>query len=104
MTKKSNRFPRETRECAVRMGQEHRGEYASEWATIESIAPKIGCVLQTLHEWVRKQEVDTGLRDGITIVLLLSRPDNLLFRYRSLERRRLGFDPQVQGRLRHQVG
>ena len=48
------------------MVQDHRGEYPSLWAAIESIASKIGCVPQTLHEWVRKQEVDTGLRDGVT--------------------------------------
>ena len=48
------------------MVQEHRGDYPSLWAAIESIAPKIGCVPQTLNEWVRKHEVDTGLRDGIT--------------------------------------
>jgi transposase-like protein len=36
------------------------------WATIESIAPKIGCVPQTLHEGVRKHEVDAGLRDGVS--------------------------------------
>jgi transposase-like protein len=36
------------------------------WATIESIAPKIGCVPQTLHDWVRKHEIDTGMRDGVT--------------------------------------
>lgn len=66
MSKKSNRFSPEVRERAVRMVQEHRGEYASLWAAIESIAPKIGCVPQTLHEWVRKQEVDTGLREGVT--------------------------------------
>ena len=66
MNKKSNKFSPEVRERAVRMVQEHRGEYPSLWAAIESIAPKIGCVPQTLHEWVRKQEVDSGLRDGIT--------------------------------------
>jgi len=66
MSKKSNRFSPEIRERAVRMVQEHRGEYASLWAAIESIAPKIGCVPQTLHEWVRKQEIDTGVRDGVT--------------------------------------
>ncbi len=65
MSKKSNRFSPEVRERAVRMVQEHRGEYPSLWAAIESIAPKIGCVLQTLNEWVRKQEVDTGQRDGV---------------------------------------
>ena len=48
------------------MVQEHRGEYPSLWAAIESIAPKIGCVPQTLHEWVRKHEVDTGMREGVT--------------------------------------
>jgi hypothetical protein len=58
----------EVRERAVRMVQEHRGEHQSVWAAIESIAPKIGCVPQTLNEWVRKQEIDTGLRDGVTSV------------------------------------
>ena len=66
MNKKSNRFSPEVREPAVRMVQDHRGEYPSLWAAIESIAPKIGCAPQTLHEWVRKLEIDTGLRDGIT--------------------------------------
>jgi transposase len=66
MSKKSNRFSPEVHERAVRMVQDHRGEYPSLWAAIESIAPKIGCVPQTLHEWVRKQEVDAGLRDGVT--------------------------------------
>ncbi|PLC47862.1 IS3 family transposase [Pollutimonas subterranea] len=64
--KKQNKFSPEVRERAVRMVQEHRGEYPSLWATIESIAPKIGCVPQTLNEWVRKHEVDTGTRDGVT--------------------------------------
>ena len=63
---KISRFSPEVRERAVRMVQEHRGEYPSLWVVIESIAPKIGCVPQTLHEWVRRQEVDSGLRDGVT--------------------------------------
>lgn len=65
MSKKSNRFSPEVRERAVRMVQEHRGEYPSLWAAIESIAPKIGCVPQTLHEWVRKQEIDNALAETI---------------------------------------
>lgn len=64
--KKSNKFSPEVRERAVRMVLEHRGEYASLWAAIESIAPKIGCVPQTLNDWVRKHEVETGQRDGVT--------------------------------------
>ena len=47
------------------MVPDHRGEYASLSAAIELIAPKIGCVPQTLHEWVHKLEVDTALRDGV---------------------------------------
>lgn len=45
---------------------EHRGEYPSLWAAIESIAPKIGCVPQTLNEWVRKHQVNAGERAGTT--------------------------------------
>jgi transposase len=58
--KKSNKFSPEVRERAVRMVQEHRGEYPSLWAAIESIAPKIGCVPQTLLDWVKRHEVDAG--------------------------------------------
>ena len=63
---KSNKFSPEVRERAVRMVQEHRGEYPSLWAAVESIAPKIGCVPQTLLGWVLRQEVDTGVRGGVT--------------------------------------
>jgi len=63
---KTNKFSPEVRERAVRMVQEHRNEYPSQWAAIESIAPKIGCVPQTLNDWVRRHEIDTGLRDGVT--------------------------------------
>ena len=64
--KKSPKFSPEVRERAVRMVLEHRGEYPSLWATIESIAPKIGCVPQTLLEWVKQSEVDAGTRAGTT--------------------------------------
>jgi transposase-like protein len=63
---KSNKFSPEARERAVRMVQEHRGEYPSLWAAVESIAPKIGCVSQTLLEWVKRVEVDAGVREGVT--------------------------------------
>ena len=64
--KPTPKYSPEVRERAVRMVQEHRGEYPSRWAAIESIAPKIGCAPQTLHDGVRKHEIDTGLRDGVT--------------------------------------
>jgi transposase-like protein len=63
---KSNKFSPEVRERAVRLVQEHRGEYPSLWAAVESIAPKIGCVPQTLLEWVKRAEVDAGERPGTT--------------------------------------
>jgi transposase-like protein len=64
--RKSTKFSPEVRERAVRMVQEHRGEYPSLWAAIESISAKFGCVPQTLHEWVKKSEIDSGAREGVT--------------------------------------
>jgi transposase-like protein len=64
--KKSSKFSPEVRERAVRMVQEHRGEYPSLWAAIESIAPKIGCVPQTLLDWVKQAEIDAGARPGVS--------------------------------------
>lgn len=29
-------------------------------------APKIGCVPQTLNDWVKQQEIDTGVREGLS--------------------------------------
>jgi transposase-like protein len=63
---KSNKFSPEVRERAVRLVQEHRGEYPSLWAAVESIAPKIGCVPHTLLEWVKRAEIDAGARPGTT--------------------------------------
>jgi transposase len=62
----SREFSPEVRERAVRMVQEHRGEYPSLWAAVESIAVKIGCASQTLLTWVQRHEVDTGVREGVT--------------------------------------
>ena len=64
--KKSNKFSPEVRERAVRLVLDNEHEHASRWATIESIAGKIGCVPQTLLDWVKREEVDGGQRDGLT--------------------------------------
>ena len=58
--RKSTKFSPEVRERAARMVQEHRSEYPSMWAAIESISAKIGCVPQTLNEWVKKSEIVSG--------------------------------------------
>ena len=60
------RYSPEVRERAVRMVSEHQGEYASQWATIGSIAAKIGCTPETLRKWVRQAERDLGKRSGLT--------------------------------------
>jgi transposase len=61
---RQTRYSPEVRARAVRMVFEHRGEHASEWAAIGSIASKIGCTAETLRGWVRQSERDQGLRAG----------------------------------------
>jgi transposase len=59
-------YPAEVRERAVRLVFEHEAEHSSQWATIESIAGKIGCKAETLRKWVRQAERDAGKRAGLT--------------------------------------
>ena len=67
MTKQtSNKFSPEVRGRAVRMVLDHETEYPSRWAAMMSIAAKIGCTPQTLNEWVKKAEVDSGRKPGVT--------------------------------------
>ena len=59
-------FSPEVRERAVRLVQEHRAEYDSQWAAIRSIAEKMGCSAEALRNWVRRAERDAGLHPGVT--------------------------------------
>lgn len=60
------RYPAEVRERAVRMVMEQEGAHGSQWATIGSIAEKIGCTAETLRKWVRRTEIERGRRAGLT--------------------------------------
>ena len=78
MKKEVKKYSPEVRERAVRMVLEHGGEYASRWAAVNSIAAKIGCNAVTLHEWVKRREIDQGTRAGV--------PTDLAEKMKALER------------------
>ena len=61
-----SKYSPEVRERAVRMVRDQTGEHASQWATIEAVAPKLGCTSETLRRWVRQAERYGGRRPGVT--------------------------------------
>ena len=63
---RANRYSPEVRERAVRMVHEQESAHSSRWATVVSIAEKIGCTPETLRKWVQRAEIDAGRRPGRT--------------------------------------
>jgi transposase-like protein len=74
----SNKFSPEVRSRAVRLVLDHEHEHPSRWTAIMSIASKIGCTPQTLLDWVKKTEIDSGKRAGV--------PTDMAEKLKALER------------------
>ena len=59
-------FSPEVRERAIRLVQEQAPSHGSQWAAVRSVADKLGCHPETLRNWLRRHERDTGQRPGLT--------------------------------------
>src|SRR6202166_5290821 len=77
-SKMTNKFSPEVRPRAVQMVLDHASDHPSRWAAVTSIATKIGCTPQTLHDWVKKAEIDSGQRAGV--------PTDMAEKLKALER------------------
>ena len=78
MSKTTNKFSPEVRDRAVRLVLDNEAQHPSRWQAVMSIAAKIGCAPQTLNDWVKNAEVDSGKRPGI--------PTEMADRMKALER------------------
>jgi transposase len=60
------KYDEQTRAKAVRLVQEHRDDYGSEYEAIKAIAGRLGMNPETVRKWLRQAEVEAGQVDGTT--------------------------------------
>ena len=64
--RRPGKYPAEMRKRAVRMVREGEAAYGSEWEAICAVAEMLGPTAETVRKWVRRAEIDDGLRPGVT--------------------------------------
>ena len=61
-----NRYSIEVKARAVRLVHENESNYKTRSECIRSIASKIGCSPETLRDWITRQAIEDGTREGLT--------------------------------------
>ena len=59
-------YPKQQRDRAVRMVQDHLEEYDSPYLACKAIAPRIGVGVESLRRWVQQAQIDAGDQPGTT--------------------------------------
>ena len=62
--RRSQKYPDELRERAVRMAQEIRRETGESHGVIARVAKELGIGVESLRQWVNRAEIDAGRRQG----------------------------------------
>jgi len=63
---RQSKIPAEVRERAVRLAIDGIEEHGSRWASIKSVAAKVGIHPETLRNWVNQALTDEGKRPGLS--------------------------------------